>query len=102
MRALQVEHGVEFAQIYVTGSGKNGGGGRYFLLRGTEGAAQIPVGPRVRLINHTHPAVFNGNTVPLRASIPDYKALETLRRAGSPQRRSQIVPEVGDPFNFGK
>ena len=102
MAALQKEHGVEFAQIYVTGAGKNGGGGTYYLIQGTAGNAPIPVGPRVRLINHTHPTTLDGATVPLMASNEDYKVLRALQDAGSPQRRSQIVPEDASPFDFGR
>lgn len=101
MAALQKEHGVEFAQIYVARAGKNGGGGTYYLIQGTAGNAPISVGPRVRLINHTPPTTLDGATVPLKASNDDYKVLRALQDAGSPQRRSQIVPEDASPFDFG-
>jgi RHS repeat-associated protein len=100
MAALQAEHGTEFAQIYLTGAGRNGGGGSYYLLQGNAGTVNIPIGPNVRLINHTHPQVLNGNVVPLTASHADQAVMRALQRAGSPQRTSQVVPEVGPAFRF--
>ena len=100
LAALQKAHKVEFAQIYITGPGKNGGGGNYYLIKGDAGTAPIPIGPKVRLINHTHPTTLNGNKVPLKASNPDHNVLKKLQEAGSPQRSSQIVPEDSTPFNF--
>ncbi|MFZ2029934.1 MAG: LysM peptidoglycan-binding domain-containing protein [Vitreimonas sp.] len=100
MAALQAEHGTEFAQIYLTGPGRNGGGGTYYLLQGTEGAVDIPLGPNVRLINHTHPEYLNGYEVPLLASDEDRAVLTGLQQYGSPQRTSQVVPQAGTPFSF--
>lgn len=100
MAALQAEHGTEFAQIYVTGAGRNGGGGTYHLLQGDEYSVMIPLRNDVRLINHTHPEYFNGQLVPLRSSTQDQFVLRELQRVGSPQRQSQVVPEVGAPFTF--
>lgn len=102
MAALQTEHGTEFAQIYVTGPGRNGGGGKYYLIQGNAGSASIPLRGDVRLINHTHPEFYNGYRVPLEASIDDKVVLSKLQRRGSPQRQSQVVPEVGAPFTFRK
>ena len=97
---LQAKEGVEFAQIYVAGPGKGGGGGQYFLIRGSAGNVTVPLGPNVRFINHSHPATLSGASVPLRASSADQNVLRLLQRAGSPQRTSQVVPEVGEPFLF--
>ena len=98
--AAQQQHGTEFAQIYLTGPGPNGGGGTYYLIQGAPGRVQVPVAPNVRWINHTHPETLTGYTVPLEASPADKNVLRLLERAGSPQRTSQIVPEVGQPFTF--
>ena len=62
---------------------------------------RFPVGSNVRIVNQTHPHKLNGLKVDLRASDDDFKVLETLRRAGSPQRTSQVVPENEAPFDFG-
>lgn len=90
MAALQAEHGVEFAQIYRTGPGTNGGGGQYFLIRGGRAAFEVPIGPDIRWISHSHPATLGGATVPLRASTQDYGVLQLLQQAGSPQRTSLL------------
>src|SRR5690606_33738134 len=90
MAELQATHRVEFAQIYVTGPGRGGGGGQYYLIRGTAQGALIPLGPRVRLINHTHPV--RPGLKPFEASTTDRKFMERLQRSGSPQRTSEIVP----------
>lgn len=100
MAALQAEHGTEFAQVYLTGAGRDGGGGKYYLIQGTEGGVQIPIGPNVRWINHSHPEFLNGSAVRLSASNADRNVLGMLQRAGSPQMRSQVVPQVGEPFYF--
>jgi hypothetical protein len=100
MANLQATEGVEFAQIYVTGRGKGGGGGQYFLLRGTEKNVSIPIAPNIRFINHSHPATLGGARVPLTASSADQNVLKLLQAAGSPQRASQVVPEIGEPFLF--
>jgi len=100
MAALQAEHGTEFAQVYLTGPGRAGGGGTYYLIQGAEGNVQIPIGSNVRLISHTHPEMLQGRLVPLEASGADYNVVRLLQQAGSPQRTSQIVPQVGTPFNF--
>jgi hypothetical protein len=100
LAALQSQHGTEFAQVYLTGAGRNGGGGTYYLIQGTDRGVSIPVGPNVRLINHSHPEFLDGALVPLRSSAADQNVLRTLQRVGSPQRQSQIVPEVGTPFYF--
>ena len=102
MAGLQAKYGTEFAQIYLTGPGRNGGGGTYYLIKGDEISVQIPVGPNVRFINHTHPEVLDGGLVPLKASPEDFDVLKALQNAGSPQKTSQIVPEVGVPFTFHK
>jgi len=100
MAELQAANGTEFSQIYITGAGKNGRGGAYYLIQGTDRTVPVPIAPNVRWINHTHPEMLDGNLVALRASGPDRNVLDMLRRAGSPQRQSQIVPQVGNPFYF--
>jgi len=100
MAQLQSTHYVEFAQVYITGPGKNGGGGTTLLIRGSQGGVNIPVGSNVRVINHTHPATLNGQTVPLRPSTEDRGVLRTLQNMGSPQKSSQIVTESGEIIKF--
>ncbi|UNP27977.1 hypothetical protein [Lysobacter gummosus] len=100
MAGLQREAGTEFAQIYLTGPGRNGGGGSYYLIQGAEGGVNIPIGPNVRWINHTHPEYLNGSLVPLRASGPDRNVLRLLQESGSPQLRTQVVPQEAQPFYF--
>ncbi|MFN0138230.1 MAG: RHS repeat-associated core domain-containing protein [Phycisphaerae bacterium] len=86
--------GDEFAQIYVCGSGRNGGGGQYHLIRGNNGEVPIPIGSDVRLICHTHP---RGTPFP---SPDDLELLQRLREAGSPQRCSTILPLGKSPVRF--
>jgi hypothetical protein len=100
MAELQRREGTEFALIYVTGPGRNGGGGQYLLIRGTADRVTIPAAGNVRLIYHTHPTTVSGRTVPLRASTADQRALRDLQRAGSPQRLSRIVTEDGEIIEF--
>jgi hypothetical protein len=103
MAALQKAHGTEFTQIYLTGPGKNGAGGTYYLIQGTPGSVSVPTGSNVRWINHTHPELHpSGAPVSLQPSAADRNVLQQLENAGSPQRTSQIVPEVGQPFRFKK
>jgi hypothetical protein len=102
MAALQKEHGVEFAQIYLTGDGKNGGGGLYFLIRGGAETVSIPISKDIMLISHTHPERIEGVLVPLEASWQDMRTLQKLQNEGSPQRTSLIVPEKAQPFTFTK
>ncbi|MEU8265485.1 hypothetical protein AB0C02_33440, partial [Micromonospora sp. NPDC048999] len=85
LAALSNEHGVEFALTYKAGSGKNGGGGSYWLHSGQRRRVMVPIGADERLIYHTHP----GGTP--YASKGDINVLNLLRQAGSPQRSSQIV-----------
>jgi hypothetical protein len=98
--ALQSEYGTEFAQIYITGPGPNGGGGTYYLIQGDAGTVTIPISPNVRLISHTHPETLGGGIVPLEASPEDMNVLQQLQNAGSPQSTSQIVAQTGNPFTF--
>lgn len=85
---LTQEYGVEFAQAYHYGQGKNGGGGYYTLYSGTENQVNIAksFAPDVMLINHTHP---KGTAYPNAA---DQRLLQDLQRIGSPQRVSEIIP----------
>ncbi len=91
MQALTKEYGVEFAQIYRPGRGKNGGGGTYWLYAGSENHVTVPVANDVIVVNHTH---LSGEASQL-ASPADYRTLKNLADSGSPQRSSQIVV-VGD------
>ncbi|MFJ6565520.1 RHS repeat domain-containing protein [Streptomyces sp. NPDC091412] len=95
MAALSAEHGVEFALVYRTGPGRNGGGGTYWLYSGRERAVTVPVGDDVRFISHTHP----GGTP--YASRGDLKVLKSLRKEGSPQISSQVVLPDGSAIRYG-
>jgi hypothetical protein len=100
MAGLQASEGVEFAQVYIAGTGRNGGGGQTLLIRGTAGGVNLPSGPNVFIINHTHPTTLNGVQVPLRASTVDRQSLQALQGLGSPQRTSAVVTESGETFRF--
>jgi hypothetical protein len=95
MAALSQEHGVEFAQVYRAGPGRNGGGGTYWLHSGEPRSVNVPIEPDVRLISHTHPG---GTAV---ASPADMRVIRALGAAGSPQRSSQIILPSGETFRFG-
>ncbi len=43
MSYLTREYGVEFAQVYQRGFGKNGGGGKYFVYSGDVNSVKVPV-----------------------------------------------------------
>ncbi len=86
MMFLTNEYGIEFAQVYERGSGKNGRGGRYMIYSGTVNSVTIPVNGSTILINHTHP---NGTSFP---SKKDKKLMALIRQAGSPQITSSIIP----------
>ena len=43
MQYLTNEYGVEFAQVYQLGPGKNGGGGKYYIYSGTKNSVLVPV-----------------------------------------------------------
>lgn len=83
---LTKEYGVEFAQVYEYGSGKNGRGGKYYVYSGTINSVIVPVRKDVMLINHTHPG---GTASPSQA---DRELLISLSLSGSPQRSSSIIP----------
>lgn len=87
-------HGVEFAQTYTAGAGKNGGGGFYNLYSGTRSAVDVPVGSDVYLINHTHPG---GTAAP---SVFDIDYLKLANGAGSSQKSSIILPAGKKPVRF--
>lgn len=96
MEYLTKKHGVEFAQIYVYGKGKNGGGGKYYLYSGDDHSVKVPVGKNIMLISHTHP---KGTSY---ASEEDLILLSLYKKFGSPQNTSTIYP-VGKPaVKFGK
>jgi len=90
MEYLTHKYGVEFAQIYILGKGKNGGGGKYYLFSGNDHSVQIPLSGNTILISHTHP---KGTSY---ASKEDMIVLSMLKRKGSPQNTSTIYP-VGKP-----
>ena len=83
---LTEEYGVEFAQVYEYGPGKNGRGGKYYIYSGTINSVRVPVGRNFMLINHTHPG---GTDAP---SAEDKELLISLALSGSPQRSSSIIP----------
>ncbi len=90
MEFLTIEYGVEFAQVYQLGPGKNGGGGKYIVFSGAVDKVEITVGRDIMLINHTHP----GGTA--SSSDKDRKVLRKLAKLGSPQKTSAIIP-IGKP-----
>lgn len=83
---LTKEYGVEFAQVYEYGSGKNGRGGKYYIYSGTINSVEVPVRKNIMLINHTHP---RGTAYP---SPQDQEVLINFTLAGSPQKTSAIIP----------
>ncbi|MEM0578781.1 RHS repeat domain-containing protein, partial [Flavobacterium polysaccharolyticum] len=88
MKELTNRFGVEFAQVYKLGKGKNGSGGTYYLYSGNANSVNIQgiLDGKSILINHTHPA---GSSI---ASKADLKLLENIENSGSPQRSSEIIP----------
>ncbi|MDN4620976.1 pre-toxin TG domain-containing protein [Paenibacillus sp. PsM32] len=89
LRELTEEYQVEFALVYQLGNGKNGKngkGGTYKLFSGTINSVIVPTDKSSMLIYHTHPAgsPFSSKT--------DRLLLEKLKKNGSPQNSSQIVP----------
>ena len=83
---LTQEYGVEFAQVYEYGPGKNGRGGKYYVYSGTINSVQVPVRKDIMLINHTHP----GGTA--HPSKEDKDLLVYYSLSGSPQKTSAIIP----------
>lgn len=94
MTFLTNEYGVEFAQVYERGSGKNGRGGKYIIYSGTVNSVTIPIKSNTVLINHTHP----GGTA--RPSGEDLKLMALIKQAGSPQKTSSIIPIGKKPIKF--
>lgn len=86
MDFLTREYGVEFAQVYELGPGKNGRGGHYMIYSGISNRVIIPVTNKTILINHTHP---KGTA---RPSPDDLVLLALIKQAGSPQKTSSIIP----------
>jgi hypothetical protein len=97
MRGLSDEFGVEFAQVYTAGTGKNGGGGYYTLYSGTPNSVSIPTGSNTFLINHTHPG---GTAAPSTFDIDYLTGQKTLY--GSPQNSSVILPKGKPAVRFDK
>lgn len=91
---LTEEYGVEFAQVYEYGPGKNGRGGKYYVYSGTINTVRVPVGKKFMLINHTHPG---GTAEP---SPEDKDLLISLALSGSPQKSSSILPLGKTPIRF--
>lgn len=87
---LTKEYGVEFAQVYKYGPGKNGRGGKYIIYSGTRNSVIVPLGKDIMLINHTHPG---GTAYP---SPQDRKTMNYYKLYGSPQKTSAIIP-IGKP-----
>lgn len=94
MSFLTNEYGVEFAQVYERGSGKNGRGGIYKIYSGTINSVTIPISSNTVLINHTHPG---GSAFP---SKKDLKLLALIKQAGSPQKTSSIIPSGKNAVKF--
>lgn len=94
MTFLTKEYGVEFAQVYERGPGKNGRGGKYTIYSGTVDTVTIPVNRNTVLINHTHPG---GTASP---SKKDLKLMALIKQAGSPQRTSAIIPIGKETVKF--
>ncbi len=89
------EHGIEFAQTYELGGGKNGGGDDYFLYSGNRNSVSLPVNRNTMLVNHTHPEST------LKPSEHDINYLLEATKAGSPQKSSVILPANGSgPVRF--
>ena len=94
MLFLTNEYGVEFAQVYELGNGKNGRGGQYKIYSGTVNYVYIPVSEKTILINHTHPG---GTASPSKF---DKKLMAMIKQAGSPQKTSTILPLGKQPVKF--
>ncbi len=94
MEFLTNEYGVEFAQVYELGNGKNGHGGKYMIYSGTVNRVEIPVTEKTILINHTHPG---GTAYP---SGEDKALLALIKRVGSPQKTSSIIPSGKKTIRF--
>lgn len=94
MEFLTTEYGVEFAQVYRLGPGKNGSGGEYFIYSGTKNTVVVPVNKNTILINHTHPC---GTAYP---SQKDKDLMALYKRAGSPQKTSHIIPVGKNKIKF--
>ncbi len=96
MAALQREFGREFALVYRTGAGRNGGGGTYWLYSGATNSVKTDVGSNIRLIYHTHPK--EGEYGP---SPEDVDFINHLRNKGSPQNVSRVIEHDGSVIRFG-
>lgn len=96
MEFLTQEYGIEFAQVYELGTGKDGKGGRYMIYSGNVNSVTIPITSKTILINHTHPG---GTPYP---SDKDLKLMEFLTQMGSPQKTSGIVPVGKKTVKFTK
>ncbi len=96
MEYLTQQYGVEFAQVYELGKGKNGRGGTYKVFSGNINSVIIPISSKTILINHTHPG---GTAYP---SDKDKKMMELLSAAGSPQITSRIVPVKKESVKYTK
>ena len=89
LRSLSRQFDREFALVYRMGSGKNGGGGNYWLYSGSK--YRVPIGhldSKTILIAHTHPfGAF------LRPSKLDYVLIKNLNISG--QKSSKILHQDG-------
>ena len=94
MMFLTDEYGVEFAQVYKLGSGKNGKGGKYYIYSGTTNSVTVPLSKDIMLINHTHPG---GTAYPSRK---DMKLMAMYAQLGSPQVTSSIIPSGKKTIKF--
>jgi hypothetical protein len=94
MLSLTDRYGVEFAQVYRLGEGRNGGGGQYILYSGTANQVTVPLDPKNIVIGHTHPG---GSDYP---SMADLRLISALSQLGSPQRTSAIYPNGKQTVKF--
>ena len=94
MEFLTNEYGVEFAQVYRLGPGKNGGGGKYYIYSGNRNSVTVPVDKYTMLINHTHPG---GIASP---SQKDMRLMAMYAQAGSQQKTSAIIPSGKATIKF--
>jgi hypothetical protein len=96
METLTRRHCTEFCQIYLTGDGRNGGGGTHFLIQGNASSNVVVIGPNVRVKQHTHP---NYGSMFLAASPADYR-LRQFHSEMTPQQLEKIVTLNEQVFRF--
>lgn len=85
---LTQKYGIEFAQVYVLGKGKNGSGDKYFIYSGDDHSVHFPLSKNIILINHTHP---RGSAKPSKNNL---KLIRYLSQLGSSQHMTEIIQFV--------